>query len=90
MAENSSNLNYEARSSNSDIYLSVKATKDPLSTYFLSNGDGPGTILVTLKLVGNNFHSWSRSMRIALGSKCKIGFIDRSLITSRCNLMVIS
>lgn len=49
---------------------------DPL---ILSNSDNPGAQLVTLKLSGTNFLNWSRRVRMALGAKSKLGFIDGSV-----------
>ncbi|VFQ94335.1 unnamed protein product [Cuscuta campestris] len=46
---------------------------DPL---FLHNSDHPGMVLTTTKLTGMNFIPWSRSIKIALISKMKIGFIN--------------
>ncbi|KAK9099581.1 hypothetical protein Syun_026626 [Stephania yunnanensis] len=42
----------------------------------LQNSDHPGMILVTNSLTGLNYLTWSRAMRIALGAKMKLGFID--------------
>ncbi|KAL0453633.1 UNVERIFIED_CONTAM: hypothetical protein Slati_1341400 [Sesamum latifolium] len=38
--------------------------------------DNPGMSLVSVPLDGNNFLSWSRSVRIALGAKMKLSFIN--------------
>ncbi|KAL0303103.1 UNVERIFIED_CONTAM: hypothetical protein Sradi_6178400 [Sesamum radiatum] len=38
--------------------------------------DNPGTILVSNLLDGTNFLSWSRSIKIALRAKMKLGFIN--------------
>ncbi|VFQ89445.1 unnamed protein product [Cuscuta campestris] len=48
---------------------------DPL---FLHNLDHPGMVLTTTKLNGMNFIPWSRSIKISLISKMKIGFINGS------------
>ncbi|MCI56868.1 receptor-like serine/threonine kinase, partial [Trifolium medium] len=50
-------------------------TSDPTSPYFVHPSDGPSTVKVTPLLTGSNYHSWSRSMRRALGGKLKIEFI---------------
>lgn len=50
-------------------------SEDPLH---LQNSDHLGMILVTALLTGTNYNSWSRSIRIALGAKSKLGFIDGS------------
>lgn len=46
---------------------------DPMT---LQNSDHPGMSLITASLTGSNYMTWSRSMKIALGAKTKIGFID--------------
>lgn len=42
----------------------------------LQNSDHPGMNLTTSLLTGNNYLTWSRSIKIALGAKTKLGFID--------------
>ncbi|KAL0416250.1 UNVERIFIED_CONTAM: Retrovirus-related Pol polyprotein from transposon RE1 [Sesamum latifolium] len=42
----------------------------------LRGGDHPGMSLVSAPLDGRNYLSWSRSIRLALGAKQKLGFID--------------
>lgn len=44
--------------------------------YFLQNSDHPGMNLISPVLTGNNYLTWSRSIKIALGAKTKLGFID--------------
>ncbi|GAU34412.1 hypothetical protein TSUD_217520 [Trifolium subterraneum] len=75
---------------------------DPTSPYFVHSSDGPSTVKVTPLLTGSNYHSWSRSMRRALGGKLKIEFIDGSIDVptdqfdpsfrawNRCNMLVHS
>ncbi|GAU35381.1 hypothetical protein TSUD_57300 [Trifolium subterraneum] len=72
---------------------------DPTSPYFVHSSDGPSTVKVTPLLTGSNYHSWSRSMRRALGGKLKIEFIDGSIVVptdqfdpsfrawNRCNML---
>jgi transposase InsO family protein len=71
------------------------------SPFYLHHGDSPGTHLVSQPLVGNNYHTWKRSMSMALSAKNKLGFIDGSLAKpaedtseyfawDRCNNMVLS
>lgn len=71
------------------------------SPYFLTNGDNPGTSLISEVLDGSNYNTWSIAMNIALDAKNKIAFVDGSLgrplesdphfrIWSRCNSMVKS
>ncbi|XP_074352674.1 uncharacterized protein LOC141691820 [Apium graveolens] len=47
--------------------------------YYLSSGDNPRQQLGTMLLSGDNFINWSRSVKMALGAKNKLGFIDGSL-----------
>ena len=58
------------RQNESDLY-----NNDPL---WLQNSDHPGAQLVGVKLTGLNFQKWSRSVKIALRTKGKLGFIDGS------------
>ncbi len=69
---------------------------------FLHHGDSPGMILISQPLLGENYHTWSRSMIMALTVKNKVGFINETISTpndetlpsfnllTRCNTMVIS
>ncbi|XP_039071730.1 uncharacterized protein LOC120218908 [Hibiscus syriacus] len=69
---------------------------------FLHPSDTPGTPLISHQLVGlENYNVWSRSMRIALLAKNKLGFVDGSCQKEiygpdlhpqweRCNAIVLS
>ena len=46
----------------------------------LHNSDHPGMILVTAPLTGSNYLIWSRSMKIALIAKQKLGFVNGKYI----------
>jgi hypothetical protein len=84
------------------IDTSVYLGDDPTNKYYLHHGESPGAILVSQSLVGDNYHTWLRSMVIALTEKNKIGFVngvieqpqDESSPTYNawvcCNTMVIS
>ncbi|PNY17766.1 flavonol sulfotransferase-like protein [Trifolium pratense] len=74
---------------------------DILNPYFMHPNENPGNILATPLLSGPNYHSWSRSVTVALRSKHKLHFIngalphpaddDRdSIAWDRCNAMIIS
>lgn len=68
--------------------------------YYLHNTDHAGLILVTDRLnTGAEFHSWRRSVRMALNVRNKLGFFDGTIVKppenhrdygswSRCNYMV--
>ncbi|CAA7029181.1 unnamed protein product [Microthlaspi erraticum] len=70
--------------------------------YFLHNSDHAGLVLVSDRLSsGADFHSWRRSIRMALNVCNKLGFIDGTVSQpsldhpdagswSRCNDMVIT
>ncbi|KAL0301852.1 UNVERIFIED_CONTAM: hypothetical protein Sradi_6462000 [Sesamum radiatum] len=45
----------------------------------LQPSDNPGTSLVSVPLDGNNYLTWSRSIKIALGVKMKLGLINGKL-----------
>ncbi|GAU39942.1 hypothetical protein TSUD_149520 [Trifolium subterraneum] len=75
---------------------------DHSSSFYVHPGDGPSSVTFTPPLTGSNYHSWSRSMRRALGAKMKLGFVDGSLppppdafdpsfrAWNRCNQLVSS
>ncbi|KAL2240188.1 UNVERIFIED_CONTAM: hypothetical protein Sindi_0660000 [Sesamum indicum] len=42
----------------------------------LHGGEHPGTSLVSVPLDGSNFLTWSRSIKLALKAKQKLGFVD--------------
>ncbi|GJW47249.1 hypothetical protein Tco_0078895 [Tanacetum coccineum] len=48
---------------------------DPL---YLASSDHPGMMLTNTPFNGGNFISWSRTIKMALGAKLKLGFIDGS------------
>lgn len=52
---------------------------DENSPYFLHHSDSPGTVLVSHRLTGDNYATWSRAMNMALVAKNKVGFVDGSL-----------
>ncbi|MCI31816.1 retrovirus-related Pol polyprotein from transposon TNT 1-94, partial [Trifolium medium] len=82
--------------------LPLDPSMDSSSPYHVHSSDGPSTVKVTPLLNGANYHSWSRSMRRALGAKCKYEFIDGSITVphdpfdpsfrawTRCNMLVLS
>ena len=65
--------------------MAVEATynDDPL---FLQPSDNPGLQLITLKLNAHNFQCWSKSIKIALRTKGKLGFLDGSCVRLAANL----
>lgn len=65
-------LNSESGSGEGFVIQDYK-NGDPLH---LQNSDHPGMLLVTSPLTGTNYLTWCRSIKIALGAKLKLGFID--------------
>nr|GFA39749.1 hypothetical protein [Tanacetum cinerariifolium] len=45
----------------------------------LASSDHPGMMLTSTPFNGSNFLGWSRTIKMALGAKLKLGFIDGSL-----------
>ena len=50
-----------------------------MSPFFLHSSNHPGLVLVSQPLVGENYGSWSRALKLALSMKNKTGFVDGSL-----------
>ncbi|KAG2707303.1 hypothetical protein I3760_05G142600 [Carya illinoinensis] len=57
-------------------------SSDAASPFFLHPSDNPGVVLVTQILLSDNYHTWSRSMTMALSAKNKLGFVDGQLTVS--------
>lgn len=51
-------------------------------SFLLQNYDHPSMVLVSAPLTGTNYLSWSRSMKIALRAKNKLGFINGKIDVS--------
>ncbi|KAJ9159780.1 hypothetical protein P3X46_025255 [Hevea brasiliensis] len=51
-------------------------TQNPSSPYYLHPNENLALVLVSPVLIGPNYHSWSRAMRMALLSKNKLHFVD--------------
>ena len=80
------------------MFINSPNITDPLT---LHHSDTPGLTLVNAPLKGNNYGQWSRSMRLSLSAKNKLGLIDGSIkappptddkfpMWQRCNDMVLS
>ncbi|GJT01739.1 retrovirus-related pol polyprotein from transposon TNT 1-94 [Tanacetum coccineum] len=48
---------------------------DPL---YIASSDHPSMVLTNTPFNGSNFYGWNRNVRMALGAKLKLGFIDGS------------
>ncbi|XP_019415608.1 PREDICTED: uncharacterized protein LOC109327062 [Lupinus angustifolius] len=79
----------------------INLIQDPSSPFYMPPNENPGAIMVSSLLNGENYHSWSRAMSMALKSKHKLQFIDDTLLNpsidepsfsmwDRCNTLVIS
>jgi hypothetical protein len=74
----------------------------PGNVYYVHSSDGPSSVSVTPKLNHSNYHSWTRSMRRALGAKNKFNFVNGTIEVPvddfdpsykawcRCNMLVHS
>ena len=58
---------------------------DSIHSMFLHNSDHPGMVLVTGPLTGSNYLTWSRSMKIALIAKQKLGFVNGKCVQPDMN-----
>ncbi|XP_045830694.1 uncharacterized protein LOC123921985 [Trifolium pratense] len=74
---------------------------DTLNPYFMHPNENPAIVLVTPLFNGGNYHSWSRSMTVAIRSKNKLHFLNGTLprpldddrdcmAWDRCNTMIMS
>ena len=63
---------------NEDIRTETTSTIQRDEAMQLQNSDHPGMMLVSAPLTGNKFLSWIKSMKIALGAKNKLKFIDET------------
>lgn len=80
--------------------MASSSDMDPSNPFFLHHGDSPGSVLVSQPLIGDNYHTWSQSMVMALTAKNKVAFVDCTLLKPtnssdslnqvwcRCNNMV--
>jgi len=50
--------------------------RDVDAALFVHLSEGPHSLVVTPKLNGSNYLAWNRSTQRALGTKCKLGFIN--------------
>lgn len=83
-------------------YLTTKYYQiDIMDLYYMHPNDNPGISIVSPHLNNLNYHSLSRSVDVALHSKNKLGFLDRTLkcpddsdwltlVWDMCNTMVMA
>jgi len=53
-----------------------QSNQTAINSYYLSNSDHPGMILTNKQFNGGNYVNWSNTVRMGLGAKLKLGFID--------------
>ena len=51
------------------------AMEDFINPYALQSSDTPGLVLVSNPLTGENYNSWSRSMKFALSARNTFAFV---------------
>lgn len=60
--------------------MTVEFSNKYENPYYLHNTDHPGLVLVSDRLnTASEFHSWRRSIRMALNVRKKLGFIDGTI-----------
>ncbi|XP_030963039.1 uncharacterized protein LOC115984209 [Quercus lobata] len=69
-------------STSSSSTRSSSILDDPSNPLYLHHEESPGAMLVYQLLVGENYPTWERTMRMALIAKNKLGFIDGALTLS--------
>uniref|UniRef100_A0A6N2M8N2 Retrotransposon Copia-like N-terminal domain-containing protein n=1 Tax=Salix viminalis TaxID=40686 RepID=A0A6N2M8N2_SALVM len=52
---------------------------DANNPFFVHHSDHPGMVLVPKLLNGDNYTTWCRSIRLSLGAKNKLGFIEGTI-----------
>ncbi|KAG8650579.1 hypothetical protein MANES_07G054622v8 [Manihot esculenta] len=55
--------------------------QNPSNPYFLHHNENLELVLASPALTESNYHSWARAMKMAIASKNKLRFIDRTLPT---------
>lgn len=59
--------------------------QDNDSAFFVHPREGPNSLIVSPKLDGSNYLAWNRSMKRALGTKNKLGFINATIFLNCVN-----
>ncbi|BAT83996.1 hypothetical protein VIGAN_04125600, partial [Vigna angularis var. angularis] len=81
--------------------LFVDPNQNPSSPFYIHPSESPSSVVVSPPLSANNFQSWSRSFRMALISKNKMGFLNGNIPIpaptdplhpswERCNTLLMS
>ena len=85
MASENGGNSIDDRDLNNDADFLQNRGYDSIRSMFLHNSDHPDMILVTAPLTGSNYLTWSRSMKIALIAKQKLGFVNGKCIQPDIN-----
>ncbi|GKB44838.1 hypothetical protein Tco_0889780 [Tanacetum coccineum] len=67
------NSNSNVTNPNLNLNTANNSINDPL---YIGNYDNPGMVLTNTSFNGSNFLGWSRTVKMALGAKLKLGFIN--------------
>lgn len=73
MADQRKNQNISERENQNTASQNQEAAEDSL---MLHNSNHPGMVLVTFPLIGNNYLTWSTTIKISLEAKDKLCFVD--------------
>ncbi|CAA7016761.1 unnamed protein product [Microthlaspi erraticum] len=79
-AEGGGNDKVTAEGGHKDMVVVDRAMVSTLSPLYLHPSDGPGNLITTVQLKGENYEDWAKHVRNALRTKRKLGFIDGSLM----------
>ncbi|CAL8151590.1 unnamed protein product [Prunus armeniaca] len=52
---------------------------DANNPFFVHHSDHPGMVLVPKLLNGDNYTTWCQSIRLSLGAKNKLGFVEETV-----------
>ena len=87
MASDSRNSIFGSKKdSTANEVLEVKSY-NKIDHLYLQSLNHPRIVLVSTPLTGNNYISWNCFMKIALGAKVKLGFINGKKI--RCQMKIL-
>ncbi|WVZ10156.1 hypothetical protein V8G54_014686 [Vigna mungo] len=101
MTETNSNSTGHGQEFNTNSSAASDPSLVPSSPFYIHPSEGPSFVSITHVLTENNYHSWSRSFRMALISKNKMGFLMGSIPVpsptnisyhswERCNTLIMS
>ncbi|CAA7037238.1 unnamed protein product [Microthlaspi erraticum] len=66
-------------STESALVSSVSQSRRTISSYDLTTGDNPGSLISKPLLTGPNYDTWATNLRLALKARKKFGFADGSI-----------